>query len=163
MLRHLTDRWKLISLIAAACLLAGVIAATRRYESQARSTKVPPHTTSSTPARSGSDGALIADLQSYVRSIGDASSSSKPAAAPPLPDVNTMIERLAARLETTPGDVKGWQMLGWSYFHTGRFGEAVAAYGKALELDPDSAQLRRSYEEAKSGAAAEAAKKIELK
>jgi cytochrome c-type biogenesis protein CcmH len=48
-----------------------------------------------------------------------------------LPDVNTMIERLAARLETTPGDIKGWRMLGWSYFNTGHYKQAAAAYAKA--------------------------------
>jgi cytochrome c-type biogenesis protein CcmH len=47
------------------------------------------------------------------------------AAAKPLPDVNTMIERLAARLETTPEDVKGWRMLGWAYFNTARYEQAA--------------------------------------
>ena len=32
-----------------------------------------------------------------------------------LPDVETMIERLAARLQTAPEDADGWRMLGWSY------------------------------------------------
>jgi cytochrome c-type biogenesis protein CcmH len=63
-----------------------------------------------------------------------------------------MIERLAARLETTPEDVKGWRMLGWSYFHTARYKQAAAAYARAVELDPSSAELKRSYEEAKAKA-----------
>ena len=61
-----------------------------------------------------------------------------------LPDVNTMIERLAARLETTPEDIKGWRMLGWSYFHTGRYEQAATAYARAVELDPNSAELKGS-------------------
>ncbi len=51
-----------------------------------------------------------------------------------LPDVSTMIERLAARLETAPDDVKGWRMLGWSYFNTGRYEQAAAAYAKRQRL-----------------------------
>jgi cytochrome c-type biogenesis protein CcmH len=69
-----------------------------------------------------------------------------------LPDVNTMIERLAARLETTPGDLKGWRMLGWSYYYTGRYKEAVAAYAKAVALDPNSEELKTAYEEVKAKA-----------
>src|SRR5262249_20318655 len=68
-------------------------------------------------------------------------------------DVNTMIERLVARLETTPGDVKGWQMLGWSYFHTGRHKQAAAALARALELDPSSEDLKLAYQTASAKAA----------
>jgi cytochrome c-type biogenesis protein CcmH len=75
------------------------------------------------------------------------------AAGKPLPDVNTMIERLAARLETTPEDLKGWQMLGWSYFHTARYKQAATAFARAVELDPNSAELKLAYEEAKAKAA----------
>ena len=78
--------------------------------------------------------------------------ASKAAAGKPLPDVNTMIERLAARLETAPDDIKGWRMLGWSYFNTGHYEQAAAAYAKAVELDPNSAELKLSYEEAKAKA-----------
>lgn len=45
-------------------------------------------------------------------------------------------------------------MLGWSYFHTGRFEEAATAYAKAVELDPGSAELKLSFEEAKAKASA---------
>jgi cytochrome c-type biogenesis protein CcmH len=70
-----------------------------------------------------------------------------------LPDVNTMIERLVARLKTTPKDVEGWRMLGWSYFNMQRYDEAAAAYAKAVELDPNSGEFKRLYEEAKARAA----------
>jgi cytochrome c-type biogenesis protein CcmH len=71
--------------------------------------------------------------------------------------VNTMIERLAARLETTPEDVKGWRMLGWSYFHTGRYAQAASAFARAVELDPNSTELERFYEEAKAKASEDGA------
>ena len=69
-----------------------------------------------------------------------------------LPDVNTMIERLKSRLEAKPSDMMGWQMLGWSYFYTAHFKEAADAYAKALELNPESAELKGAYEEAKAKA-----------
>jgi len=74
------------------------------------------------------------------------------AADQPLPEVNMMIERLAARLGTTPEDIEGWRMLGWSYFHTARYEQAATAYARAVELDPSSAELKLSYEEAKAKA-----------
>jgi cytochrome c-type biogenesis protein CcmH len=78
-----------------------------------------------------------------------------------------MIERLAARLEAAPGDVKGWRMLGWSYFNTARYKQAAAAYAKAAELEPGSPEIKRLYEEAKAKAAesdgAETASQAEAK
>ncbi len=101
---------------------------------------------------SGSDGEMLARLDDYARSIGTEEHPSMAADGKLLPDVNTMIERLAARLETTPGDIEGWRTLGWSYFHTARYEQAVTAFAKAVELDPSSAELKRSYEEAKAKA-----------
>ena len=43
-------------------------------------------------------------------------------------------------------------MLGWSYFHTARYEQAATAYARAVELDPSSAELKLSYEEAKAKA-----------
>jgi cytochrome c-type biogenesis protein CcmH len=95
---------------------------------------------------------MLARLDDYARSIGTEEHPSMAAEGKLLPDVNTMIERLAARLETTPEDIEGWRTLGWSYFHTARYEQAVAAFAKAVELDPSSAELKRSYEEAKAKA-----------
>ncbi len=33
----------------------------------------------------------------------------------------TSTERLGARRKQNANDVEGWRMLGWSYFHAGRF------------------------------------------
>ena len=101
---------------------------------------------------SGPDGEMLTRLTDYARSIETEPSSSATAAGEVLPDMNAMIERLAARLETTPQDIEGWQMLGRSYFHTARYEQAIIAFGKALELDPSSAELKLSYEEAKAKA-----------
>ena len=53
-----------------------------------------------------------------------------------LPSVEDLIQRLVARLKTTPDDANGWRMLGWSHFGIGRFQEAAAAYAKAIALQP---------------------------
>ena len=40
-------------------------------------------------------------------------------------------------------------MLGWSYLNLQRYEQAAAAYAKAVELDPSSAELKGLYEDAK--------------
>jgi len=100
-------------------------------------------------ARSGLDSKMLSRLTDFA---GPAETQAQAPVGKPLPDVNTMIERLAARLETAPNDIKGWRMLGWSYFNTGRYEQAAAAYARAVELDPNSAEFKVSYEEAKAKA-----------
>jgi cytochrome c-type biogenesis protein CcmH len=39
-------------------------------------------------------------------------------------------------------------MLGWAYFQTGRYADAVTAYGKAVALKPDGRGLQSAYGEA---------------
>jgi cytochrome c-type biogenesis protein CcmH/NrfG len=105
---------------------------------------------------SGPDGELLTQLTDYARSLGSGQTSLPAAPSEFLPDVNAMIERLAARLESTPQDLEGWRMLGWSYFQTERYEQAAAAFGKALQLDPGSTELKLSYEEAKAKASGSA-------
>jgi cytochrome c-type biogenesis protein CcmH len=64
-----------------------------------------------------------------------------------LGSVDEMVERLVARLKRNPNDAAGWRMLGWSYFNTERFDSAAAAYAKAIELSPETADLRSAYGE----------------
>ena len=104
------------------------------------------------PGAANATDETLTRLQDYTRALGADKAAHTSAPGKPLPDVNTMIERLAARLQTTPDDIKGWRMLGWSYFHTGRYEEAAAAYARATELDPSSADLKLAYEEAKTKA-----------
>jgi cytochrome c-type biogenesis protein CcmH len=138
---------KLVTTVLLACLLVAGIGTGASYLK--RSVE---GTASRSLSGAGSEGEMLARLQDYARSIG--SGQPVPAAAPAdlLPDVNTMIERLVARLDATPEDINGWRILGWSYFHTGRYKQAATAYAKAVQLDPNSAELKLSYE----GAAAKA-------
>ena len=69
-----------------------------------------------------------------------------------LPDVNTMIAKLVARLEKQPNDVKGWKMLGWSYLNTDRPEEAATAYETALKLEPSDLEIKKALDQAKSAA-----------
>jgi tetratricopeptide (TPR) repeat protein len=103
-------------------------------------------------SRSGSNGEMLTRLTDYARSIGTEQPASLAAASKLLPDVDTMIERLEARLEATPDDIEGWRTLGWSYFQTARYKQAATAYARAVELDPRSAELKLSYEEANAKA-----------
>ena len=137
---------------AAAFLLVAVIGAVTSYVEDPPEVTGSGDTTSFSLSRSESKGEMLARLMDYTRSIGTEEPASKAEAGELLPDANTMIERLAARLETTPDDIEGWRMLGWSYFHTERYQQAATAYARAVELDPSSAELKRSYEEAKAKA-----------
>jgi len=67
---------------------------------------------------------------------------------PSLSDVETMTGSLAERLQRDPADADGWRMLGWSYFHLGRYAESVDAYGHAIALRPEVAAYRSAQAEA---------------
>ena len=137
---------------AAAFLLVVGIGATASYVGDPSEPTGSGDAISSSLPRSGSDGEILARLTDYASSLGTEVPASKEAAGKLLPDVSTMIERLAARLEATPGDIEGWRMLGWSYFNMARYSEAATAYARALQLDPSSAELKLAYEEAKAKA-----------
>ena len=55
--------------------------------------------------------------------------------------VAAMVERLAERQKSRPGDAEGWQMLGRSYAALGQHAKAVDAFRTALRLRPDDATL----------------------
>lgn len=94
----------------------------------------------------------IAKLEDYARGIGPQATGRK-TGGDLLPDVDTMIARLAARLATTPDDVSGWRMLGWAHFQFGRYEQAMAALEKALALDPNSVELQAALAAVKAKSA----------
>jgi cytochrome c-type biogenesis protein CcmH len=97
----------------------------------------------------------VAQLQDYLNFSAprrpEAANMSRPGG---LADVESMIERLAARLQTVPEDAEGWRMLGWSYFNTGRAAKAAEAYARAVALQPQSPELTSAYGEALAAAEA---------
>jgi cytochrome c-type biogenesis protein CcmH len=62
--------------------------------------------------------------------------------------IESMVERLAARMKENPDDAKGWVMLGRSYMVLDRFPEAVDAYANAVQRSPPDAQLLVDYADA---------------
>ena len=65
-----------------------------------------------------------------------------------LESVETLVARLAKRLQAQPEDIAGWRKLGWSYVNLGRYQDAAWAYGKAAGLQQDSAAFHSAYGEA---------------
>lgn len=59
--------------------------------------------------------------------------------------INAMVEGLAQKLKAKPDDVEGWAMLGRSYVQLRRYGDASAAYARAVALLPNNAQLLADY------------------
>lgn len=74
------------------------------------------------------------------RADGATASASSVPDMPPQADVSSMITQLEKKLEENPADAEGWRMLGWSYYRTERFADAVTAYRKATEADPKNAE-----------------------
>jgi cytochrome c-type biogenesis protein CcmH len=145
------DRRTFVLPAAVFLLVAGIGAASSYVENKSEATGSS-GTRSIAAQSSGPDGEALTRLRDYAGSIGTEEPAAKAATEKALPDVNTMIERLAARLEASPNDADGWRMLGWSYFQMANYEKAASAYAKAVELDPSSDKLKKSYEEAKAKA-----------
>lgn len=99
-------------------------------------------------------GIALATLLIWDRNDGDGAST--PATGPnaqQLADVDTMIARLAARLEKNPQDGEGFRMLGWSYLMTGHPEKAIDPYKRALALLPNQANVHAGYGEALASSA----------
>ncbi len=61
--------------------------------------------------------------------------------APMQDRINSMVAKLATRLQDNPDDAEGWMMLGRSYIVLDRFEDARAALEKAAALKQDDPQL----------------------
>ena len=62
--------------------------------------------------------------------------------------IESMVDRLAARMTENPDDATGWVMLGRSYAVLDRYPEAVSAYANAVRRSPPDAQLLADYADA---------------
>ncbi len=89
----------------------------------------------------------------YLR-IGRPDLAGPPAATPAAgADFATLVGQLEARMKASPGDPRGWRMLGWSYMQMGRYAEAAGAYGRASTLDPAAGEYFSARGEALTAAA----------
>ncbi|MFA5120832.1 c-type cytochrome biogenesis protein CcmI [Zavarzinia sp.] len=68
--------------------------------------------------------------------------------------IESMVERLAARLKAQPDDLQGWLKLARAYDVLGKAPEAVAAWEKAAALKPDDAEIQAGLTAARAKAAA---------
>jgi cytochrome c-type biogenesis protein CcmH len=63
-------------------------------------------------------------------------------------EVEAMVAKLAARMQQTPDDGKGWALLARSYLVMERTAEAVAAYERAISILKDDADVLADYADA---------------
>lgn len=118
-----------------------------------------PHSAAEPTSNVGTEDTDVARLERYAARLGDRGARREPAPMTPirldaeggesqLPDVETMIARLAGRLENESADVQGWRTLGWALASTGRLDEAEKAYARAFELTPEDSEIGAAYGEA---------------
>jgi len=62
--------------------------------------------------------------------------------------IQSMVDRLAAKMEKNPGNLEGWLKLGRSYRVLGEYDKAVRAYEKALALAPNDPKVRELHQAA---------------
>lgn len=62
--------------------------------------------------------------------------------------IESMVTKLAERLEKQPDDLEGWVMLGRSYTVLGRFEDSAKAYRRAAGLAPNDAQVLADFADA---------------
>lgn len=72
---------------------------------------------------------VAAVTYSYIGSPGTQSGRGE------MPDIDAMVESLAARLEQSPDDLAGWKMLGRSYLQLQDFPAARTAFENAVRLE----------------------------
>jgi cytochrome c-type biogenesis protein CcmH len=105
----------------------------------------PPVTAPAAPASTASATGSAPDPQK-VREAQQALAGASPQDRQAM--INTMVERLAARLEQQPDDVEGWTRLGRSYNVLNQPDKARDAYAHAVKLRPDDVGLKQGYAEA---------------
>jgi len=59
--------------------------------------------------------------------------------------IESMVERLATRLEEEPDDLEGWVRLARAYTVLGRSGDALKAHANAARLAPEDLQIQLDY------------------
>ena len=133
--RPISPMWRIAALASVAGLV--ILGSVNIYALRGRPDLVQPPPT----ARTAESAQAPAQVQQ------DATTTPATAAAA-TGEVDTMIAKLAKRLEENPGDAEGWRMLGWSYFNTQRFEDSATAFAKAVALAPTNLDYKSAYAEA---------------
>ncbi len=82
------------------------------------------------------------DLQGRAAAMGDHTKQ------PTAQDIESMLTKLAQRLEKEPENADGWAMLARSYYVMQRYPEAVRAYQKLVKLVPQEPSVLADYADA---------------
>jgi len=101
---------------------------------------------------------LAAQNSSVPNAVAAAASTSRPEQTSDSPakagmDLQKAAEGLRARLEASPEDGAGWELLGRTYFEIQDFANAADALAKAIKILPKSADLYAQHGEAVMNAA----------
>jgi cytochrome c-type biogenesis protein CcmH len=92
---------------------------------------------------------LYANLGSpNLPSVAAGQSTQTPPASSAVPNqLEGVITKLKARLQTDPKDAEGWRTLGWAQFNTQNYEAAAEAYAKAVEIEPANVDYKSAYAE----------------
>jgi len=64
-------------------------------------------------------------------------------------EMERLVDRLAEKMQETPGNIEGWMLLGRSYRSQNRFSDAAEAFRRAVDLSDRPADLLAAYGEAR--------------
>ncbi len=90
---------------------------------------------------------------SAVKGVPVASSEGQAGHGNAMGQIEAMVGQLEQRLKDKPDDADGWSMLGRSYSAMGRYGEAVSAFQRVIDMKPQDAQAYADLADAKAMAA----------
>ncbi len=94
--------------------------------------------------------AVVAAGFSIVHAVRNGRDASAPATASAVaPSAYNPVAVLEKRAADNPGDGSAWAELGAGYFDSGRYADAVTAYGKATAANPSAAALWSALGEAR--------------
>ena len=105
------------------------------------------------PPRVAAGGIAPAQPGGATGTAGPARPSDAAGGVGPAPDVEAMVDSLAAKLATDPANAEGWLLLARSRVVQERFDEAIAAYGRVHALLGDSPSLLADWAEAEAALA----------
>jgi cytochrome c-type biogenesis protein CcmH len=83
--------------------------------------------------------------QAVIQRLAAGTAEAPVAPAGGQPSMDSLVAKLAERMQQEPDNLEGWALLGRSYASMDRFKEAVEAYQHALKLDGKDPELLSSY------------------
>lgn len=94
------------------------------------------------------NSAIIGQLQAATQASAAAPALAGHSGSGEMPPMDELVAKLAKRMEENPNDVKGWMMLGRSYFALQQPQKAAEALARAYALAPENPDVILGYAEA---------------